>query len=402
MTLERLVEEPAPRHLKDEDARPSTGAASNGTRQPDVDELDLEYLRSDSRPEDLNAGDPIEIVDLFSGCGGMTLGAIEGARRAGCRGRLALAVDHEEEALDVLARTLDASDACAVADLEEVLQPLAEAESPEEHELFEGIESGGLLLAGPPCQGHSGLNNHTRHDDPRNDLYLAVARAARLLEPKAVIIENVKSIANDRRSSVARCVAALEELGYEVDSNPRDLHAVGVPQRRPRHVVVATLNQPFEWNLPDCGSRTVRWAIQDLLKKEPIGRDAAPAASNENRRRIDWLFDNRKYNLPNTERPDCHQSDHTYISMYGRLKWDEPAQTITTGFTSMGQGRYVHPAKRRALTHHEAARLQFLPDFVDFGELRGRRGAVATMIGNAAPPKLTMGVVEALIAQGLL
>jgi DNA (cytosine-5)-methyltransferase 1 len=53
----------------------------------------------------------------------------------------------------------------------------------------------------------------------------------------------------------------------------------------------------------------------------------------------------------------------------------------------MGQGRFVHPKKRRTLTAREAARLQFIPDFFDFDENVGV-AALAEMIGNAVPPKL--------------
>jgi DNA (cytosine-5)-methyltransferase 1 len=70
------------------------------------------------------------------------------------------------------------------------------------------------------------------------------------------------------------------------------------------------------------------------------------------------------------------------------MYWEKPAQTITSGFTSMGQGRFVHPKEQRTLTPHEAARLQFIPDFFRFDESIGRT-ALAEMIGNAVPPKLT-------------
>jgi DNA (cytosine-5)-methyltransferase 1 len=74
--------------------------------------------------------------------------------------------------------------------------------------------------------------------------------------------------------------------------------------------------------------------------------------------------------------------------MYGRLKPHEPAQTITSGFGSPGQGRFVHPTQLRTLTPHEAARLQFFPDFFDFS-LAKKKTALASMIGNAAPMKLS-------------
>src|SRR5439155_20605066 len=87
---------------------------------------------------------------------------------------------------------------------------------------------------------------------------------------------------------------------------------------------------------------------------------------------------------------------HTYNSMYGRLSWNEPAQTITTGFGSMGQGRFVHPALSRTLTPHEAARLQTLPDFYDLDTSKGR-GAWAMVIGNAVPPPLGVHLIEPLL-----
>lgn len=367
-----------------------------------ADELDVGFLRATLPPASPD-GDPLPIIDLFSGLGGMTIGAVEGARRAGVPAKLALAVDHKQEPLDVLGRSLGTPRVCKVADLETILGPIGRATSAAEAKLFAGVPAGGLLLAGPPCQGHSALNNHTRHDDPRNDLYLAVARAARLLEPRAVIIENVRGVAADRRNSAALCMAALEELGYEVEGRLLDLHTLGTAQRRIRYVVVAARGTKLRWDLPDLSGRSVRWAIEDLVDAEGSTLIDSPSGVSEaNAARIDWLFERDAYDLDNTMRPTCHQGRHSYVSMYGRLDWDKPAQTITTGFGSMGQGRYVHPSRRRTLTPHEAARLQFLPDYVAYGEAAERRGVLASMIGNVAPPKLTMALVEALIEQGLL
>lgn len=117
---------------------------------------------------------------------------------------------------------------------------------------------------------------------------------------------------------------------------------------------------------------------------------------------MEWLFDKDEYDLPNDLRPPCHRDnpDHTYYSVYGRLHWDQPAPTITTGFNSMGQGRYVHPSKRRVITPHEAARVQTFPDFFDFGATN-KRTAWARLIGNAVPPLLTMRLAEhALVNAG--
>jgi DNA (cytosine-5)-methyltransferase 1 len=375
------------------------------SRKTDAGDADLAFLRRSTPPAPARKGDPVPIVDLFASCGGLTIGALEGARRAGRPAELVLGVDKDPIPLEVLRATIGAENGRArTADLETTLSrslngqmTLAEAA------LLADVPDDALLLAGPPCQGHSALNNHTRHDDSRNDLYLAVARVARLIAPKAIVVENVTGVGSDRRRAVGRCVTALENLGYSVDTQRINTLDMGVPQRRIRHVLIATIDR-FDWSFPSAPKRTVAWAIQDLLEKEGDSVFDSPSRqSPENRDRIEWLFRNRKHNLPNPERPRCHRvnDDHSYLSMYGRLKWNEPAQTITTGFGSMGQGRFVHPKRHRTLTPHEAARLQFLPDFLRLHEVESR-GALARMIGNAVPAALPITIIRALIAQDLL
>jgi DNA (cytosine-5)-methyltransferase 1 len=65
-----------------------------------------------------------------------------------------------------------------------------------------------------------------------------------------------------------------------------------------------------------------------------------------------------------------------------------PSPTITGGFYTMGQGRFVHPARRSTLTAHEAARIQFFPDWFDW-RATNTRSSISQAIGNAVPPKLS-------------
>lgn len=67
----------------------------------------------------------------------------------------------------------------------------------------------------------------------------------------------------------------------------------------------------------------------------------------------------------------------------------------------MGQGRFVHPKRRRTLTPHEAARIQGFPDFFSFESVQSRT-ELHEIIGNAVPPILATVVVQGLIAQKLL
>jgi DNA (cytosine-5)-methyltransferase 1 len=280
---------------------------------------------------------------------------------------------------------------------------LKDAVTPVERALKKKVGEVQLGLAGPPCQGHSDLNNHTRRADPRNGLYAKVARAAAVLEPKVLCVENVPAVRNDHGGVLEITKTELERLGYLVDDVFIDMHLIGVPQRRRRHILLACepghgdpttlLEQLVDHPCSDHLPRDVRWAIEDIkgLKSETLF-DSASVPSEENRRRIAYLFEHGRFNLPNSQRPKCHRDfEHSYNSMYGRLRWDKPAQTITSGYGSMGQGRYVHPGRRRTLTPHEAARLQTIPDWFDFKEATTRT-QLARMVGNAVPPLLGLDI----------
>lgn len=358
------------------------------------------FLRRSDRPNWELGIESLRFADLFCGCGSLGLGVLEAARALHMRGELRLAADVDLDPLRVLRASLgvEARTAARLNLTRHVRADPAAAMSASERQLAARIGPAlRIVVAGPPCQGHSALNNHSRHDDVRNHLYLRVVRFAALTEPDYVLIENVASIEHDKRRSVERAIEGLLELGYRVDEGLVDLNLFGVPQLRRRHVLVAcaphvralAVNDVTAAHaVEDRDARTLSWAIDDL-ELVPGGQpfDRASVPSPDNAGRIAWLHDHDEDDLPNPLRPPCHQGSHTYKSMYGRLRWDRPAQTITSGYGSMGQGRYVHPRQRRTLTPHEAARLQLIPDFFDFSPANFR-GAWAQMIGNAAPWKL--------------
>jgi DNA (cytosine-5)-methyltransferase 1 len=354
------------------------------------------------RPDFPDADATFGLFDLFAGCGALSAGFLLAGIEAGVELGARLAVEHEEAP----ARTYTANIADVVeqSDIETLLDgDLGSALTTAERKLKTKVGELQLGLAGPPCQGHSDLNNHTRRADPRNELYAKVARAAAVLEPKVLCVENVPAVRNDQGGILDTTKVQLDGLGYLVADAFVDMHLIGVPQRRRRHILLACepghgdpqalLDQLIEHPCRDHLPRDVRWAIQDLkhIKSEGI-HDTASVPSEENRRRMAYLFERRRFNLPNSLRPECHRDvEHTYNSMYGRLRWDKPAQTITSGYGSMGQGRYVHPGRRRTLTPHEAARLQTIPDWFTF-DAASTRTALARMIGNAVPPLLGIGI----------
>lgn len=384
---------------------PRVLSARSDTLDSVVDQ-DLAFLRSTGRPPYESAPDPIRVVDLFCGCGGLTLGLAEAAFRFGRGIDIALAVDFDAAIGHVYQANFPKA-RVEVRGVETIFSGrLGSRPTRVEAKWRDEVGPAPWLQGGPPCQGHSDLNNHTRRDDPRNAFYERMARAAEVLKPTVVLIENVPRVRNDRGRVVSRATCALESAGYAVADCVVSFLDIGVPQRRRRHTVLAVRDLDRDpskilASLDGCKERDLSWAIGDLEKlKSDDPLDQPSKITTENQRRIDWLHNKDLFDLDNSERPSCHRDrEHSYRSMYGRLTWDEPAQTLTSGYGSMGQGRYVHPSQRRTLTPHEAARIQFFPDWFDLtgGGAVMSRGTWATMIGNAVPPKLTMELGRLLI-----
>ena len=271
-----------------------------------------------------------------------------------------------------------------------------------DRQLNQFVDKVDLFLAGPPCQGNSNLNNHTRREDPRNLLYLGAAAIGVALRAKGIIIENVPEVVKDRQGVVENTKSVLKNAGYQITTGILNAQELGCAQTRRRHFLIASQNPMAQ--LDEVAVRMKRppvdvlWAIGDLADVvDETYFNSASIISRENIKRIDFLFDNDLFELPDAERPVCHQDGHTYPSVYGRLRWDQPAGTITTGFQTPGRGRYIHPSKRRVLTPHEAARLQGFPDFFVFeADTKPSRAALSKWIGDAVPPML--GYVTATCA----
>lgn len=349
-------------------------------------------------------------VDLFSGCGGLSLGAWEACRALKLSMEHVLIADTDERAQGAFARFFGLPEHVVGDVLGLVDGQLGGPLTVQERAWRRRLGQIDLLLAGPPCQGHSNLNNHTRRDDVRNLLYLRVARFVEVFRPRAVLIENVPTVVHDKARVVEVTKKHLQSLPswrrrgvqfgrYSVDEFHLRGTDFGIPQTRKRHFLIASTGwfPRHEQLLATHGAapRGVLWAIDDLLEAE--GRceadrsryfDSAPVPSAENRRRIKYLFERRLYELPDSQRPPCHRAGgHSYGSVYGRLRPDRPAPTITTGFGSPGQGRFIHPLLQRTLTPHEAARLQYFPDFFVFDDPGMNRNALHKLIGNAVPPR---------------
>lgn len=366
-------------------------------------------------------GDPeapaLNVVDLFCASGGFGTGAALAARAFGRRAVFRAIADADEAAMAVYARShpvenvISESLATIVDYSIEENGEEAEFDYPPEvmnEVLKREVGNVDLLIAGPPCQGHSNLNNHTRRDDPRNDLFVTTAAVAVALEARAVVIENVRSVVRSHGDVVALARKLLESEGYSVTDKILKMKDLGGWQTRERYFMIGVrdgdadrvegcVDRWLQRNTPDGSGRRepldALWAISDLqdLRGETIF-DTPPVQGEENARRIQYLFNEGLFDLPNHQRPDCHKNGTTYGAVYGRMKLNEPGPTITTGIGTPGQGRFIHPTRPRMITPHEAARIQCFPDGYGFLHPDGTvsRKDLAKWIGDAVPPLLGM------------
>lgn len=366
---------------------------------------------------------PLRTVDVFCGCGGLTLGAAQAALAVGRSFEAIAAVDVDAGGLEVHranfgTKHLLHTSASSLVDFH-VSGSANEARFAYDPEIIdaalaEEVGNVDLFLAGPPCQGHSNLNNKTRREDPRNLLYLTAVALAVGLKSHMIVIENVPEVVNDKSGVVVSAKALLKASGYTfIDSGVLAANDIGWAQTRKRFFLIAAKlgpgKPPLSLKMVSAALKrealTLGWAIGDLVREKGSSAvtgvmDTVPALSEENRSRIAWLFANDKHVLPNHERPDCHKEGHSYPSVYGRMFWDKPAQTITTGFLTPGRGRYIHPLQPRVITPREAARIQAFPDSFRF-VVNGQdpaRVAVSKWIGDAVPPVLGYAAILPLLA----
>lgn len=336
----------------------------------------------------------IRYIDLFSGCGGLSLGIETAGRELGFTTISALAVDSKKAALEVYKKNIQHEiDSIVHADILDLFKTNSKNRVTRKELLLKSkVGKIDVLMAGPPCQGHSDLNNSTRRHDPRNNLYISCIRAIKVFEPHIVIIENVPAVIHASEGVVQSAQVELERMNYHVKQLDVNFLNLGIPQSRKRHVLIASKDREFCDSLTTIKQSYQTPTLREFIAGMKEGEELiykSGKLSQENIKRVNYLFDNSLYNLPDSHRPSCHKDKvHSYNSVYGRLKYDAPAQTLTSGYGSMGQGRYIHPKKRRTINSREASRIQGFPDYFDFTSVE-KLTDLRQMIANAVPLQLS-------------
>ncbi len=318
-------------------------------------------------------------IDLFCGCGGLTLGL----KQAGFE--VIGAVDNDNLAV----KTYKVNHP-EVHVWERDIQGLTVGWVKRKLQLKKGELD---LLAGcPPCQGFSTmrtLNGGYEISDERNDLIYEFLRFARELAPKAVMMENVPGLQKDKRFK--KLCKELESEGYIVNQDVLDAADYGVPQRRRRLILLAGRNGKIEFAKKAKCKRSVFDAIGNLERAGNSGdklHDLPERRTEKVKKLIRMIPKNggSRNDLGKRRQLACHKKCDGFNDVYGRMAWDKVAPTITSGCTNPSKGRFLHPQENRAITLREAALLQTFPKRYYFGLDEGK-GAGAVMIGNALPPE---------------
>lgn len=317
-------------------------------------------------------------IDVFAGCGGLTTGL----KMAGFS--VVAAIEIDEKARHTYA--LNHPEALLVGrDVRHVTG---------QHLMSEiGIARGDLdLLAGcPPCQGFSTIRRRNKMraaKDARNDLIDDFSRLAIELQPKLIMMENVPGLEQYEKFEVF--LKLLEKHGYQVTYGVVNVADFGVAQRRRRLILLASILGKPQLSKPTSGVVTVQEAIGRLPQAGQSG-DPVHDLPEMRSERIKALIRHipkdggSRHSLPESMQLACHKKSDGFNDVYGRMKWNDLAPTITGGCTNPSKGRFLHPAEDRAITLREAAILQGFPTDYKFDVSHGKE-ALSLMIGNALPP----------------
>jgi len=340
----------------------------------------------------------LNVVELFCGCGGTSLG-FEMANY-----NILMGMDIHEPSIKTFAKN-HPNAITILGDVKKLTEEKIQ-------ELLKDIEID-VLIGGVPCQGFS-LNNKKRNfDDERNFLYKEFLRIAKVLQPKAIVIENVSGMKSTKNGEFVKAIEQDIELcgNYKATSSTLSAVDFGVPQKRQRLLFVGLKGQKkFDFNkvLKTHGEGlkpfvTIKDAIGDL--------PSLNAGESSNQYKQEPFSDYQKLMRKNSNELTLHESPNHPIDTINKIKNTEPGKPMYPKFkqrirlswdiqspTQVSGGirpqfQFGHPEDNRGLTLRERCRIQSFPDdfYVCGGIVQGR-----IQTGNAVPPLLAKAVALAL------
>lgn len=348
-------------------------------------------------------------IDLFSGAGGMSLGA----RLAGVN--VQFCVENDPHALATYTNNHKGSNVFS----EDIRKLRAEYFGDTLNRRNEPL----VVFGGPPCQGFSTSNQRTRSsENPSNWLFEEFIRVVNMCNPDWVVFENVKGILETESGKFFEYTYnKLNRLGYTLSHDVLNAADYGVPQARARLFIVGNRHGVrFSFPKPTVKKHvTVFDAIADLPSL-PNGADfdwhdytSEPKSAYARKMRgrlkkspnhivtknADHIIERYKHipqggnweDIPKELMQNYSDVTRCHTGIYMRLKADETSVVIGNYRKNM----LIHPWEDRGLSVREAARLQSFPDHYEF---KGSIGFQQQQVGNAVPPILAKAVFKMILS----
>ena len=269
------------------------------------------------------------------------------------------------------------------------------------------------VLAGcAPCQPFSSYAyKNKKKDVNKYNLLYEFGRLVKEIHPDIVTMENVPSIVSFKLKPVlSDFIKVLLEEKYHVTYQVVYCPDYGIPQTRKRLVLLASQLGEIKL-IPPTHNKTNYVTVQDVIRDLPPlnAGDSCPKDSLHRCRALSSLNLQRMYatpyggswkDWPEHLRLKCHKKEggKSFGSVYGRMVWEEPAPTMTTLCTGIGNGRFGHPEQNRAISAREAALFQTFPSSYRFfqNEQEVSLTKASRYIGNAVPPRLGEIIAESI------
>lgn len=267
-----------------------------------------------------------------------------------------------------------------------------------------------ILVGCAPCQPFSSYMFKDKDKD--HSKWKLLYQFVRLIEetnPDIVSMENVAQLINFKKAPVfLDFLSSLERKGYHVSYQLVHCPDYGIPQNRKRLVLLASKFGEIKL-IPKTHSQENYPTVKDFIGKLPKIKDGETDKNDTlhfsrklsplNKKRIQHTpYGGSWADWPEELLLECHKkkSGKSYPSVYGRMKWETPAPTITTHCIGYGNGRFGHPEQDRAISLREAALLQTFPKDYEFFEsgVAFSTTSIARQLGNAVP--VLLGQVIAL------
>jgi DNA (cytosine-5)-methyltransferase 1 len=301
-------------------------------------------------------------LEICAGAGGQAVGL----EQSGFRHRAAIEI--EKDACDTLSKNLDSQ------------KVLCEDLKVFDAKEFNGVD---LLAGGVPCPPFSMASKQLGREDER-DLFPDALRIARQTTPKAILLENVRGLSSPKFKEYREWILKyLGSLGYRCDWRLLNASDFGVPQLRPRFILVALKDEYaayFNWPTPHERKTTVGQALVDLMAAEGWS-GALNWAENANDIAPTLVGGSKKHGGADLG-PTRAKQQWLKLGVDGRGIANSPP-------TNSDPMEHIP-----RLTLRMAARIQGFPDFWKFS---GSKTSVYRQIGNAFPPPVASAIGTQLI-----